>query len=369
MNPKLRSSVSTIVLNENIIEFFLSNTRKQVRIKLPNSKLVDLILALDGTKSVVEISMEYQLDSDAVNSLINLLTFLQQKSVITDSNMVHINESLSKYRRVIHFLEDFAESREDLHYMWGNIHSSHVLIIGLGAVGTWIAITLAQSGVKHFTLIDNDVVELSNLHRQLSYFEDDIGKNKLDVCERNLQILDPDIIVNKVHSTLKEGMLSEYLTDVDLVINCADKPTVDMTTLWVGESCMPKEIPHIIAGGYNLHLSLIGQTIIPHHSACVKCFQLELDRMNQIDTSNIKKLQIKNRKIGSFGPLCSISASMVSMEAIKVLSKRIKPANLNRRGEFNIYSMDIEYTGVSKLDSCPWCGESGIYNSSRGENS
>ena len=63
--------------------------------------------------------------------------------------------------------------------MWSNIRKSHVVIIGLGAVGTWVTINLIQSGVKNITIIDPDRVEDSNLHRQMGYFENSIGLYKL----------------------------------------------------------------------------------------------------------------------------------------------------------------------------------------------
>ena len=145
------------------------------------------------------------------------------------------------------------------------------------------------------------------------------------------------------------------------MINCADKPNVDTTSLWIGEYGMKRDIPHIIGGGYNLHLSLIGQTIIPGKCACVMCFQKQLEEENKIDSSKVKKLMVQNRKVGSFAPMCSMIASMIGMEAIKVLSKNIIPANINRRGEFDIYSMDIQYKKYERRDDCEWCGKTGKY--------
>ena len=110
-----------------------------------------------------------------------------------------------------------------------------------------------------------------------------------------------------------------------------------------------------------MHLSLIGQTVLPGETACAKCFQLQLEETNTIDSQRVKKLQIKNRKVGSFGPMCSMIASFVGMEAIKILSRCTKPANINRRGEFDIYSMNIEYKYFVRRDDCEWCGNSGKY--------
>ena len=59
--------------------------------------------------------------------------------------------------------------------------------------------------------------------------------------------------------------------------------------------------------------------------------------------------------------MCSMIASMVGMEAIKVLSGDIIPSNLNRRGEFDIYNMDIKYKTFNRRDDCEWCGKLGKY--------
>lgn len=359
--PKLRSSVSVVKLQNNIIEFFLTNTRQQVRIKLNSDKILDLVLQLDGRLTIDEIINKNNMDSEVSMYFIEFLNYLENKGVIKDSDEIMIEDD-RKYRRVINFIEDFSSSGIETKDMWQNIKNSHVIIIGLGAVGSWVSALLVQSGVEKLTLIDNDVVEITNLHRQFGFSEKDIGLLKIDVMEKRLKEFNDKIQINKINKFLTKTLLDEEVNyEVDLIINCADKPNVDTTSLWIGEYCMKNDIPHIIGGGYNLHLSLIGQTIIPYKSACVKCFETELEKINEIDITSLRKLNIKNRKIGSFGPMCSIISSMIAMESIKVLTKKITPSNLNRRGEFNIYSMDIKYHNIYKNNSCVWCGDKGVY--------
>jgi molybdopterin-synthase adenylyltransferase len=359
--PKIRSSVSTVVHDNNVVEFFLTNTRKQVMMKIPNESIINLILSLDGMRDIDEICHEYNLDPSAQKNMMNMFSFLERKNVIIDSDKEWDRIDYKRFRRVLNFIEDYVSTYNEKIKVWNNIRSSHVVIVGLGAVGTWVAFQLAQSGVKSFTLIDADKVEISNLHRQLSFGFNDIGRNKIDIVEQNLLEIDSEISIKKVYEYINETGIDDYIKEASLVINCADKPTVDQTALWIGECCMKYRIPHIIAGGYNLHLSLIGQTILPLQSACVKCFETKLNEINQIDTSNIRKLHIENRKIGSFGPMCAISASIAAMEAIKVLSKVIKPANINRRGEFDIYSMNVNYMDISNDENCEWCGKNGKF--------
>ena len=353
---KLRSSVSVVDLGDNCLEFFKTNTRKSIKIRTENDLIKKLVTRLDGNTSLEDIAMEYQFDPIA-ESTSALIDYLKRKSILANDGLVKNRADYLKYRRVIHFLEDYADSDESLLEMWNNIRNSRVVIVGMGAVGSWIAVNLIQSGVMHLVLVDNDRVELSNIHRQYGFTEDDIGKVKTAVIKERLIQIEPDAVIEECNMFLDEDNLKIITRDIDLVINCADKPTVDDTSMWIGKFCMERKIPHIVGGGYNLHLSLMGQTIIPFETACVQCFATQLQETNSFEGLSLKRLNIKNRKIGSFGPMCTIIASMTGMEAIKILSKNIKPDNVNRRGEFSIYDMDIKYSYFDKMSDCKWCGE------------
>lgn len=360
MNPKLSSTVSVIKINSSILEFFKTNTREQVRIKVQNDNIMDIVNCLDGTKNLQSISEEFNVNETHLKLLIS---FLDKKGILSHIEPQDNFKNYEKYRRVINFLNDYSDSHDSLVELWENITNSTVMIIGLGAVGSWTAINLAQSGVQNFILMDNDKVELSNLHRQIGFFESEIGTYKTNAIENRIKEFNKDANIIKMNTLLDENVLNQVNDKkVDLIINCADQPNVDTTSLWVGEYCMKRKIPHIVGGGYNQHLSLIGQTIIPNKTACVKCFQMQLEQQNKIDPTRVKKMNIKNRKVGSFGPMCSIIASMIGMESIKILSKCCFPSNVNRRGEFDIYTMNITYKKYEKLDSCKWCGENGIYS-------
>lgn len=360
MKPKLNATVSVVKISETILEFFKTNTRQQVRLRVQDDTILNLVTHLNGEKTIDELVSEYNVEKE---DLLQLLSYLQGKGILDNVSPKNEFNSYEDYRRVIHFLADFSDSHEKLINYWGNIRTATVLIVGLGAVGTWVACNLVQSGVQKLILMDADTVDLSNLHRQFGYVEEDIGEKKVDALEKHLKEYNPAVEICKIFEFLDGDVLSR-LDDrkINLIINCADKPNVDTTSLWIGEYGMKRNIPHIVGGGYNLHLSLIGQTVIPGKSACVKCYQKQLEEENKIDPTRVKKLAVKNRKVGSFGPMCSLIASMVGMEALKILSGCIEPVNINRRGEFDIYTMDIKYKEFTRRKDCEWCGEKGIYN-------
>ncbi len=359
MNPKLNSSVSVVKLSETVLEFFKSNTRQQVRIRVEDDSILSLLESLDGEKSVEQLAEEQKVSLDELNVLFD---FLRGKGILDNIDPKEDFSNYSEYRRVIHFLADYSSSHQQLLRMWQHIRNATVLVVGLGAVGAWVACNLVQSGIGKLILMDADTVDVSNLHRQYGYSKSDVGNYKVDALERRLQEYGGRTEIVKAHTFLAEYTLSRFDEErLDLVINCADKPNVDTTSLWIGEYCMKHSIPHIIGGGYNMHLSLIGQTVLPGETACVKCFQKKLEEENRIDPARVKKLSIRNRKVGSFGPMCSLIASMIGMEAIKVLSGCTSPANINRRGEFDIFTMEVKYKPYEKREDCEWCGKNGKY--------
>lgn len=361
MNPKLNSTISVIKNSDTMIEFFKTNTRQQLHIRVSDDTILDIVLGLDGSKSIRQISEEYDVKYESVVSLIE---YLRKNGILDNIEDKNEFDDYEKFRRTIHFIAEYSVSHKNLLDMWNNIRQSKVLIVGLGAVGSWVACNLVQSGVGTLLLMDPDNVDITNLHRQFGYTETDIGKKKTEVLAKRLKEYNENLCVMTKNDYLNETILNSYDdTNIDLIINCADKPDVDTTSMWIGEYAMKRGIPHIIGGGYNLHLSLIGQTVLPGQSACVNCFKKKLEEENKIDSEKVKKLMVKNRKVGSFGPMCSLIASMVGMESIKILTKYIEPSNVNRRGEFDIYTMDIQYKRYERRDDCEWCGKEGKYYS------
>jgi molybdopterin/thiamine biosynthesis adenylyltransferase len=361
VNPKLNSTISVIKNSDTMIEFFKTNTRQQLHIRVSDDTILDIVLGLDGSKSIRQISEEYDVKYESVVSLIE---YLRKNGILDNIEDKNEFDDYEKFRRTIHFIAEYSVSHKNLLDMWNNIRQSKVLIVGLGAVGSWVACNLVQSGVGTLLLMDPDNVDITNLHRQFGYTETDIGKKKTEVLAKRLKEYNENLCVMTKNDYLNETILNSYDdTNIDLIINCADKPDVDTTSMWIGEYAMKRGIPHIIGGGYNLHLSLIGQTVLPGQSACVNCFKKKLEEENKIDSEKVKKLMVKNRKVGSFGPMCSLIASMVGMESIKILTKYIEPSNVNRRGEFDIYTMDIQYKRYERRDDCEWCGKEGKYYS------
>lgn len=354
---RLRSSVALVESSEKL-EMFRTNVRESLRIKIEYENIIGLLAKFDGQVVARQI-----LENEGIDPLDGeeLITFLNGNHILIEVDSSYLPKVFGEKYRIINLLEDYVFSTSGVIEALDKLSTSPVLIIGLGAVGTWVATNLAQSGVTNFILVDNDIVDISNLHRQDGFFQDDVGAKKVDVMERRLKEIQECNIV-KICDWLDEGFFDRHSLNFRLAINCADYPSVDYTTELIGEYCMPRRIPHLIGGGYNLHLSLIGQSVLPGQSACVMCFKRALEKINQADLEGVKKLNRPNRKIGSFGPVCAVSASLTSTEAFKILIGAFSTlATINRRVEFRIRTADFSFTEIAKNSECEWCGVSGKY--------
>lgn len=102
------------------------------------------------------------------------------------------------------------------------LHRSHVLVIGAGGLGCPIMQTLAATGVGHISLIDDDVVDLTNIHRQILFGASDVGRKKVEVVAERLHELQPDIDVTPIDGRMTADNAVELLDDVDVLIDGSD---------------------------------------------------------------------------------------------------------------------------------------------------
>ncbi|MHA2075003.1 MAG: HesA/MoeB/ThiF family protein [Candidatus Hodarchaeales archaeon] len=140
------------------------------------------------------------------------------------------------------------------------LQDSTVTMIGLGALGTVAAASLAMAGVGTLILVDFDTIEMSNLNRQLFYRPVDIGYPKVDICGAVLRTINPDINLKLFNKHIEQ--LSHRDIDQSTVI--LDGLDTFQARRWVNSFCAAKKIP-LISGGMYSFLGNI-QVIIPELS-------------------------------------------------------------------------------------------------------
>lgn len=360
---RLRPSVSVVPFSDDEgvrCEFFLGNTRRLKRYLL-DPGLFETLGRLDGTATLADVAGS---DGPLLERPLDLTSVLVEACILEPMVVSEQLDGLST-RRVARFLQDYFPGDEILGAL-STLGHARVVILGVGGVGSWVAHLLARSGVGELVLADDDVVESSNLNRSL-FDAGDVGQFKIDALGRAVEgLVDaarPTAI--RVRTRMESEASLRALLDglpsargATVVVNCADHPNVDETARMVGRVCLNRKFPHVIAGGYNLHLSLVGPTIIPYESACVECLRIGLDAFRPADYDQVWKIARKSRKIGSLGPLVGVGASYVANEALRCIlsGPRLRPAMLNRRAEVNFLTGELSSVEPPKRPDCSWCG-------------
>jgi len=159
------------------------------------------------------------------------------------------------------------------------LESAQVSIIGCGGIGNHVAAMLACNGVGKICLIDSDVIELSNLTRQILFTEKSVGKFKVDVLAEEIHARNSEIIVKKLNLMISSSSDFDQLDHRDLFIISADSPGLVKIA---NQYCIQNNIPFINIGYLN-DISTYGPFVIPKISGCINCGLLRLEISTDTD--------------------------------------------------------------------------------------
>ena len=127
------------------------------------------------------------------------------------------------------------------------LRCAHVCVVGLGGVGSWAVEALARSGIGHLTLIDLDDVCISNVNRQIHALDGALGKPKVEVMASRVAAINPDCVIDPVHSFFLKSNASHLLeTRFDAVLDAIDSPSLKCVLI---SSCRERHIPVTVVGG------------------------------------------------------------------------------------------------------------------------
>ncbi|MCC8112519.1 MAG: HesA/MoeB/ThiF family protein [Bacteroidales bacterium] len=182
---------------------------------------------------------------------------------------------------------------------------SRVLVIGAGALGSVAAMYLAGSGVGHLCVVDFDNIDITNLQRQLSYTEGDVGKSKAEALAARLRSINSEIDVEARNTFLRRADIDALVKDYDLVVEGSDNPD---TKYAVTESCEAQGIPYALGGVAQYR----GQAMswCPGYPGYSAFFPLGAEAGGYMPCS----------VGGVFGPAPGIVASIQASEVIKLLT-------------------------------------------------
>jgi molybdopterin-synthase adenylyltransferase len=350
---RVRGSVSLFAKKINLEEYevaFLFVHSRIIHTYIVNDNSYECILNLDGIRTARDIA---KLLGTKVANVIAILRLLLTDSILTKEAVDHGEE---RFSRQLNFLSSFETSSQSSFEMQQRIKTGVVAVIGIGSIGSWILESLARSGISSFILIDNDIVEPSNLQRQALFSEYDIGKSKVDAAAVRLRLIDKQISVKTFTTVISDPeTLSALIKMASVVVNCADMPDIATTNECVSKACFAHRIPHVLCGGYDGHISFLGQTVLPGISACWRCYSESSVYEEGLDGYEYVQLTKQSLQGGTIAPIAAITANFHALEVLKVLSSYSRPTMLNQVGEFDFLKYEMSSKSFTRNPRCSLC--------------
>ncbi len=214
-----------------------------------------------------------------------------------------------------------------------------VAIVGEGGLGTVSSLYLALAGVGCLRLIDQDTVEIQNLHRQILFTTDDLRYPKVEIASKRLRKLNPFLKVEAFSENLNSSNVQKLLEGVDCVVDGLDNMA---TRYLVNRACVKLRIPYVFGAAIGLegNLSVFSMPETP----CLECVMPNLSD-SELQTCNTR---------GVVGATPGIIGTMQAMETIKLVSG----AGLSLKGKLMVCDftdMTFSTIDISKRPDCPTC--------------
>ena len=220
------------------------------------------------------------------------------------------------------------------------LKNAKICVVGVGGLGNPITSRLAAMGVGTLRIVDRDVIELSNLHRQTMFDEDDVGQIKVEVAAKKLQKLNPDCKIEALAVSVNDYTALEVIEGCDVVVDALDSVNARYA---LNKACVKFNIPFVTGAA----VGVSGQafTIIPKTSACYYCMFPSLDE-DSMPTCSIE---------GVHPSILSIIGGIEVTEAVKVIMGK-KPSLSEKILHVDIENLDFTTTRTFRAEECPVCG-------------
>jgi len=336
MTIRLKIKDSICVLRNNAGEYvFLFTATRCMKTFKVDPLVEDIVDLLDNEISIedLEANLGGKYSPDNISLCVNAL---EKQRIVRKYDGEILPD---RFSRQLLFIDELSSSYEDALKLHRRIRNSKVVVFGVGGIGTWIVNGLYQIGVGEIHISDPDVIEFSNLNRQLFFDSRDVGDFKVDVITRKLR--DANITPHKSRVSPDED-LTDILFGSDFIVNCTDNPSVAATSRIINEYALRLSIPYCISGGYNLHLGMVGPIIVPNQPPSLEDF---LKYQKSIDILNGLEVIRETKQPGNLGPIAGTVANMQVMEIFKYL---IGKGNLNvgRYAEIDFIDSSVTWMEV-----------------------
>jgi adenylyltransferase/sulfurtransferase len=221
------------------------------------------------------------------------------------------------------------------------VGSARALLVGVGGLGSPVALYLAAAGVGRLVLVDHDRVDMTNLQRQVLFNTDDVGQPKVEAARAHLLRLNPLVQIEAIAERLEGERLAHEVERADVVIDATDNFA---TRFLLNAACVRAGKPLVSAAAIRMEAQIAVYDRRDANSPCYRC--LYRDETEAALTCS---------ETGVLGPLVGVIGSMQALEALKILAG-LAGGLAGRLLVFDAQQVEWRAIRLRKDPACPVCG-------------
>ena len=253
-----------------------------------------------------------------------------------EKDMAFTDDQLERYSRHLILKEIGVRGQKKL-------LAARVLIIGAGGLGSPAAMYLAAAGVGTIGIVDDDVVDLSNLQRQIIHGTGNVGMPKVESAAETVTSINPDVTVKPYHIRVSAGNIAELIAGYDVIVDAADNFS---TKFLINDACVLAGKPYIYGGALRFEGQLM--TYVPGRGPCYRCIFRDMPAAGEVPSC---------KEAGVLGAVVGVIGSMQAVEAVKLILGVGKPLTA-RLMTFDALAMTCRAVPLPEREpDCPVCGE------------
>ena len=253
-----------------------------------------------------------------------------------EKDMAFTDDQLERYSRHLILKEIGVRGQKKL-------LAARVLVIGAGGLGSPAAMYLAAAGVGTIGIVDDDVVDLSNLQRQIIHGTGNVGMPKVESAAETVTSINPDVTVKPYHIRVSAGNIAELIAGYDVIVDAADNFS---TKFLINDACVLAGKPYIYGGALRFEGQLM--TYVPGRGPCYRCIFRDMPAAGEVPSC---------KETGVLGAVVGVIGSMQAVEAVKLILGVGKPLTA-RLMTFDALAMTCRAVPLPEREpDCPVCGE------------
>lgn len=246
------------------------------------------------------------------------------------------DDQLLRYSRHILLDEVGIEGQE-------RILAAHAVVIGAGGLGSPATLYLGSAGVGRLTLVDHDVVDLTNLQRQIAHTQDRVGQPKVASAAQAVRAINPEAQVTCIQERADAALLDRLVQDATVVLDCSDNYA---TRQAVNAACVRHGKP-LVAGAVIRFDAQI--TVVDPRDTQAPCYACLFDPQARFE-------EVACSTMGVFAPLVGVVGAMQAAEALKLVTG-VGPSLAGRLLMLDGRSMEWSALRTARNPACPVCGQ------------